>query len=188
MNQEIIDYKAKLQIILQKSKNKLPTYITKTIGVTQPLEYTSTINFTYNNIEQIEEDKNNLHLSKQKAEQFVAHCALNIIKNQCSQKYIIKKNNNFNHIFILIDYENFNISDEIDDLKQNNKHIDNIDIIKFASSHNPLSEKADIVVNSTRRDACDVKIICEVSKIFLTNKKPSTPLELFFIKEQISRW
>ena len=168
-----IDYKSKLQIILQKSKNNLPIYDTHYVENESDYKFQSVLTFTFNDTIRTEKDKNQLFLSKQKAEQHIAHLGILFIEKLRSEKFIINKKifEKFTDVHILIDYENFNNNDEIDLLKKNN-HLDNFYVTKYASSHNAIADFADIVVNSTRHDACDVKICCETSRIFLSFDNP----------------
>ena len=160
-----INYRGKLQEFLQKSGNTIPVYSTTQRGTL----FVSTISFNYNthNIQLVGEDTFN---SKKQAEQYISQKALETLNKMLDKEYVVKSIIPYSYdVHILIDYENYSDDADIDRFKICNN---NIKVIKYASSVCSKVHTADIIVDSTRQDASDVKMCCDVGVIFATITDP----------------
>lgn len=146
--------KSVLQELVSKNNGSFPIYTT----TQHDTGYVSKVEFEYDKIRY--SDSSEVFPSKKRAESSCAEKALEKLNNATSERYITKTDKNI-HIFI--DYENYNDDAEIDIFKKNNPQIK---VQKFTSNMHPRAPKADMTVNSNRRDATDIFICCKVAELY----------------------
>lgn len=161
-----MDYKSKLQILLQKSSSELPNYCSSQHNDVPPFKYSCKVTYKIKN-DVFHALSNDYFESKKKAEQNAAHVALFNIEESSKNEYKIGLDSlDQKKIFVLIDYENYNDDTKIDKFKECNPQIV---VTKYASIFNPRESTADIKVQSNRSDATDIKICCDVGIMFNTD-------------------
>jgi len=161
-----MDYKSKLQILLQKSSNDLPYYYIHQQNDAPPFKYSCQISFKIKG-KLFQIWSTNSFNSKKEAEQNAAQQSLLNINETFENEYQIKSyKSSWNQVFVFIDYENYNDDIKIDKFKECNPLVN---VVKYASIFNPRESTADVKVNSNRSDATDIKICCDVGVIFNTD-------------------
>lgn len=169
-----VNYKGRLQEYLQQSKEFPPKYTARV----DEKEFWADVNFTVNGTKYIiSSDRRSRN--KKIATQMAAHNALlklghvkqsgELIKTPGSAHnidYKLDTDNIYGEITVIIDYENYCNDSHIDAFMRANPEMN---VVKYTSRYHPRAPNADVTVNSSRSDASDIKICCDVGVIFEDN-------------------